>query len=185
MSFIRDYRLLGLLLALLAGCGGAEHQDLRQWMEENTRDLRGKVAPLPDVVAYQPVPYEFEGQIDPFRPAKIQPDANDRRGEGKSGKFQPDFEARERRNSPLERYPLESLTMIGKLVLNNRPMAVIKFDDKVQQVKVGDYIGLDFGLVTEIRDNELKLRELIQNSDGEWEQRDSALILQTTEGSSK
>lgn len=75
--------------------------------------------------------------------------------------------------------------MIGRLVLNNQTMAVIKFDDKVQQVKVGDYMGLDFGLVTQIQDNELKLRELIQNSDGEWEQRDSSLMLQTTEGGGK
>lgn len=180
-----SYRLLGLTVLLLAGCGTAEHQDLRQWMAENTKDMRGKIPPLPEVLVYQPAPYEAEGQLDPFRPGKIQPDAADRRGEGKTGKFQPDFEAREQRNSPLERYPLESLTMIGRLVLNNQTMAVIKFDDKVQQVKVGDYMGLDFGLVTQIQDNELKLRELIQNSDGEWEQRDSSLMLQTTEGGGK
>lgn len=180
-----SYGWVGVTVLLLVACGGAEHQDLRQWMDENTRDMRGKIPPLPEVLVYQPVPYEFEGQLDPFRPSKIQPDAADRRGEGKAGKFQPDFDAREQRNNPLERYPLESLTMIGKLVLNNRPMAVVKYDDKVQQVKVGDYIGLDFGLVTQIRENELKLRELIQNSDGEWEQRESSLMLQTTEGGSK
>lgn len=182
---ILSHVLLGVMASVLLGCGGSEHQDLRQWMDENTRDMRGKIPPLPEVMVYQPAPYDQEGQMDPFRAAKIQPDAADRRGEGKSGKFQPDFEARERRNSPLERYPLESLTMIGKLVLNNRPMAVLKYDDRIQQVKVGDYIGLDFGLVTEILDNELKLRELIQNSDGEWEQRDSSLMLQTTEGGGK
>ena len=69
--------------------------------------------------------------------------------------------------------------------MNNRPIAVIKYEDNVRQVKVGDYLGLDFGMVTEIGENELKLRELIQDSAGDWSERQSSLYLQTTEGSGK
>ena len=99
--------------------------------------------------------------------------------------FQPDFDAREMRNSVLEKYPLESLKMIGYLNVNKRPLAVIQVDDKVKQIKVGEYIGLDFGMVTQISDSEVKLRELIQDSAGDWSERESSLFLQGKEGSKK
>lgn len=154
-------------------------------MEENSRDLRGQVTPLPEVKSYEPVPYDVADLVDPFQPQKLEPDSKNRFGQGKGGQFQPDFEARELRNNVLEKYPLESLTMIGRLVVNRRPIAVIKYEDNVKQVKVGDYLGLDFGMVTEIGENELKLKELIQDSAGEWSERQSSLFLQTTEGSGK
>lgn len=177
--------LLVAIVASMTGCADQDHDDLRQWMDENSRDLRGQVKPLPKVLVYEPVPYELFGVTDPFRPGKIEPEGRNKLGAGKGGGLQPDFEARELRNSVLEKYPLESLTMIGRLVLNRVPMAAIQYEDKVKQVKVGDYIGLDFGMVTAIKDNEVKLRELIQDSAGEWAERESSLLLQSKEGSSK
>lgn len=177
---------LGLIMSLLlAACAGGEHDGLRQWMEENSRDLRGRVDPLPEVKPYEPIPYEVADQVDPFQSSKIEPTSRRGQGAGNAGQFQPDFEARDLRNSVLEKYPLESLTMIGRLVVNNQPLAVIKYEDNVRQVKVGDYIGLDFGMVTQVTENEVKLRELIQDSAGEWTERQSSLHLQTTEGSSQ
>ncbi|MFV0372132.1 MAG: pilus assembly protein PilP [Azonexus sp.] len=174
---------LGLIMSLsLAGCAGGEHEDLRQWMEDNSRDLRGRIEPLPEVKPYEPIPYEVADQVDPFQSSKIEPAS--RRGQA-GGSGGPDFEARELRNSVLEKYPLESLTMIGRLIVNKQPLAVIKYEDNVRQVKVGDYIGLDFGMVTQITENEVKLRELIQDSAGDWTERQSSLHLQTTEGSSQ
>ena len=43
-----------LLVVLLGGCGGDEHGDLRAWMDENTRNMHGKVEPLPQVRPYVP-----------------------------------------------------------------------------------------------------------------------------------
>jgi len=62
---------------------------------------------------------------------------------------------------------------------------VIQVEDKVKQVKVGEYVGLDFGMVTRITDNEVVLRELIQDSAGDWSERTSSLYLQSKEGSKK
>lgn len=173
------------LCGVLGGCSGGDHEDLRLWMAENTKDLRGSVPKLPEVLPYQPVPYDVEGVLDPFKANKIEPESKYRQAAGKGGGFQPDFEARELRNSLLEKYPIESLKMIGYLNVNNRPMAVIQVDDKVKQIKVGDYIGLDFGMVTQISDKEVELRELIQDSAGDWSERKSSLYLQSKEGSKK
>lgn len=177
--------LLFVLCALLSACSAEDHEGLKQWMADNTKDLRGNVAKLPEVLPYQPVPYEVESILDPFKPGKIEPESKYKQASGKGGAFQPDFEARELRNSLLEKYPLESLKMIGYMNVNKRPMAVILVDEKIKQVKVGDYIGLDFGMVTQISDKEIELRELIQDSAGDWSERKSSLYLQSTEGSRK
>ena len=169
----------------LGACSGGDHEDLKQWMAENTKDLRGSIPKLPEVKPYEPVPYDVEAMLDPFKANKIEPESKYKQGAGKGSAFQPDFEARELRNSLLERYPVESLKMIGYLNVNKQPIAVIQVDDKVKQVKVGEYVGLDFGMVTQISDSEIVLRELIQDSAGDWSERKSSLYLQGKEGSKK
>ena len=169
----------------LAACSGGDHEDLRQWMQESTKDFRGNVPKLPDVKPYEPVPYETESMLDPFKPNKIEPESKRGAGVGKGGGFQPDFEAREIRNSLLEKYPIESLKMIGYMNVNNRPIAVIQAEQNVKQVKVGEYMGLDFGMVTRITDTEVTLRELVQDSAGDWSERSSSLYLQSKEGGKK
>jgi len=177
--------ILFALCGVLAACSGGGHEDLKQWMDENSKGLKASVPKLPEVQPYQPVPYDVEGMLDPFKANKIEPESKYKQASGKGGAFQPDFEARELRNSLLERYPIESLKMIGYLNVNKRPIAVIQVDNKVKQIKVGDYIGLDFGRVTQISDTEVELRELIQDSAGDWSERKSSLYLQSKEGSQK
>ncbi|RIX48577.1 MAG: pilus assembly protein PilP [Rhodocyclales bacterium GT-UBC] len=154
-------------------------------MDESAKDMRGSIPKLPEVRPYQPVPYEVESMLDPFKASKIEPESKYRQTAGKGGAFQPDFEARELRNSLLEKYPIESLRMIGYLNVNKQPIAVIQVEDKVKQIKVGDYVGFDFGMVTKITDKEVELRELIQDSAGDWSERKSSLLLQSKEGGKK
>lgn len=170
-----------LLSGMVLGCSSGNHDDVKQWMAENSKGLRGNVPKLPEVQPYEAVPYDVQGLIDPFKPGKLEPEGQSKKSAGKDGAFQPDFEARELRNNLLEKYPLESLKMIGFLNVNKRPMAVIQVEDKVKQIKVGDYLGLDFGMVTKITDSELELRELVQDSSGDWSERKSTLNLQKKE----
>ena len=62
--------LAAATLALAAGCGGDEHSDLREELNQLTKDMRGRVDPLPQVRPYEPVPYTAETQVDPFRPER-------------------------------------------------------------------------------------------------------------------
>jgi len=172
------------LCATLAACSGGEHQDLQQWMKENTKNLRGNIPKLPPVVPFIPVTYTPEGLQDPFSSGKIEPDARSGKGSG-DGKFQPNYEARELRNSLLEKYPLESIRMIGFLNLKNQPMAVVQVEQHVKQVRVGEYMGQDFGIIFQISEREISLRELVQDSSGDWTERSSTLQLQAKEGSKK
>jgi len=177
--------ILVALCGALGACSGGDHDDLKKWMADNTKDMRGRIPKLPEVKPYEPVPYDVDVLLDPFKASKIEPESKNRQGSGKGGAFQPDFEARDLRNSLLEKYPVESLKMIGYLNINRRPIAVIQVENKVKQVKVGDYVGLDFGLVTQVTEKEVLLRELIQDSAGDWSERTSSLYLQGKEGSNK
>lgn len=172
-----------LLSCLLAACLGGEHEDVKQWMKENTKDLRGAIAPLPKVVPYQPVPYLNDKSLDPFALAKLEPD--NKMGKGTSGRNAPDFEARNERNNLLEKFPLETIRMIGFLNVNHLPMAVVQVEQHIKQVRKGEYIGQDFGFVTDITDHQLVLKELVQDSAGDWTERISTLQLQAKEEKKK
>jgi type IV pilus assembly protein PilP len=142
--------------------------------------MRGKLPPLPAIKSYEAVSYTVESKLDPFSDAKIEPEVEFRVGE-----VGPDFEARIARNNILEKYPLESMLMIGYLKINNQDMAAIEVAQLqlVKQIKLGDYIGFDFGKVVKITDQEVELQETIQDSSGVWTERVNTLQLQAKEGS--
>lgn len=155
---------------LLGGCSGDEHEDLREWMSSTAKDTKTKIPPLPQVAPYSPARYQPEGALDPFKPGKIIPET------GKSGGgSRPDLN---RQKEELEQYPLESLTFVGVLQRAKENQAIIKADSALHKVKVGNYLGQDFGVITKISDFEISLRELLQDAGGDWIERTSVLQLQ-------
>jgi len=96
--------------ALLVACGGEEQSELKQELAAMTKDLRGKVDPLPQVKTYEPVPYKGESMVDPFVPGRIVVAQASTGGGG--GGVQPDLN---RPKEPLEAFPLEAVQMFGTL----------------------------------------------------------------------
>jgi type IV pilus assembly protein PilP len=165
--------LLVAALALVA-CEGGEQQELRAELNEKTKDLRGKVPPLPVVKPYEPVPYTAQELPDPFGPAKILL-ATKGQGQGGGGGLKPDLN---RPKEPLEAYPLETLRMVGTLEQGKQTFGLIKADAGLYRVRIGNYLGQNFGVITKISDSEITLRELIQDAGGDWAERESSLLLQ-------
>lgn len=162
------------LCSLLAACSEGEHEDLRQWMADATKDIKGRIPPLPEVKPYESVAYDAGALLDPFRHAKIEPEHKKSGGGG----MQPDFN---RNKEPLESFPLESLKYVGVLTKAKVSYAIIQADGALYQVRIGNYMGQDFGLITKISESEVTLRELMQDSGGDWVERASALQLQERE----
>ncbi len=162
---------LMLVTLLLSGCGGEEFQDLRDFVNNAGADMRGKVAPPPDIKPYEPFAYEnTAGLPDPFRPRKAEA-----HGKGGSGLNQPDFS---RPKEELEEYPLESLKLVGYLYQKGVGHAVIRSaEGKIYRVKAGNYIGLNFGQITSVGETEIKVKEMVQDSAGDWTERESSLQL--------
>lgn len=165
---------LGLLLA---ACTGEEFGDLKTELKDKTKDLRGKIEPLPVVKPYEPVPYKAFDQADPFSSAKIELVTKSASSAG--GGLKPDFN---RPKEPLEAYPLESLKMVGVLQQRKASFALVKADVGLYRVKVGNYMGQNFGLITTISESQIQVRELIQDPAGDWTERQSTLQLQEVGG---
>jgi type IV pilus assembly protein PilP len=161
--------------ALVAGCGGEEHGDLKQELAQLTKDFRGQVPPLPQVRPYEPVPYTSEGQVDPFRMDRIevaQP------GGDKGNKVPEALAVHEKRvKEPLEAFPLESIQMLGTITQEKETFALVKAGPNLYRVKRGNYMGQNFGVITGIDEGGIKLKELVQDSSGEWVERTSGLQL--------
>lgn len=165
-------RWAAILLACLglAACGGEEHQDLRHWMKESTKDFKGKVPPLPPIKSFPVVSYGTGDLLDPFSASKIEPE---RKAGG--GGLKPDLD---RRKEPLESYPLESLKMVGTLIKGKMVHALVQADKNIHQVKIGNYMGQNFGIITDINETEIKLKEFVPDSLGDYMERSSILQLQ-------
>jgi type IV pilus assembly protein PilP len=172
ISGLRASILLVLISALFAGCGGDPNQELRQWMDTQAKDMKGKVDTLPPVKPYVPFAYNAFDLPDPFKPRKIEA----ARG---TSKLAPDLN---RRKEPLESYPVESLRMVGTLEQNKTMYALVRTNDKtVYQVRGGNYMGQNFGIITSITEGDIRLRELVQDSSGDWAERQSRLLLDDQE----
>lgn len=163
--------LLLMVLPALAACSSDDHQDIKAWMREATKDLKPQITPLPEIATFKVTAYDAQDLVDPFRPSRIEPE---KKAGGASG-IMPDFN---RRKEPLEMYPLESLKMVGTLQQKKLTFGLVLADATVHRVKIGNYLGQNFGIITDIDENEIKLKELVQDPTGEWVERSSTLQLQ-------
>ena len=156
---------------LLAGCGGDEFQDLRDFVETSGADMRGKIEPPPEVRPYESFVYVNDDALpNPFMPRE-----KDMRDAGGSGANQPDMD---RPKEALEEFSLESLKMVGFLYQNKVGHAVIRAaDGKLHRVKAGNYIGTNFGKIVEVIESEIIVKEMVQDSAGVWTERVSSLQL--------
>jgi type IV pilus assembly protein PilP len=158
---------------LLSACGGEQYSDLKQELERMTKDLPRKVDPLPVVKPYEPIPYEAANLPDPFGPTKIE--LVTKTAGTSASKLRPD---EKRVKEPLEAFPLDTLKMVGVLQQGKQTYGVVKADTSLYRVRAGNYMGQNFGLITQVTENEIKVRELVQDPGGDWTERTSSLQLQ-------
>lgn len=172
---MRRFLISLVMLAALSGCGGDEHQELKQWMADSSKELKGRIPPLPQIKTFPVVAYDAIELLDPFSAKKL--DAGKGSRSNNTGP-KPDLN---RRREPLEVFPLETLKMVGAMTLAGKPVAVVLADRTLYQASVGNYMGQNFGVVTKITESEITLKELIEDANGDWVERVSTLQLQDQE----
>lgn len=166
---------------VLGGCSGSEHEDLSQWMAQQRATARPKVEPVNPPAAYQPQAYMGLEALSPFSDEKlIRVLRSDAATSGVSRLLQAELN---RRREPLEDFPLDTMTMVGLLDKGGRRVALVRASGLLYQVAPGNYLGQNYGRVTAISDNQITLREIVQDAAGEWIERTATLQLQ--EGTSK
>jgi type IV pilus assembly protein PilP len=163
-----------LSTAALAACGGEEHSDLREFVKESDKMQGGRIPPLPEVKPYEPFTYNAYDLTDPFKPRKIEPPKSTAKGG-----LQPDLN---RPREALEAFPLENLAMVGTLQQKGQVFALIRAPDKgLYRVTSGNYLGQNFGRIVGITETDIKLKEIVQDSSGNWEEKEQSLQLQEQE----
>ncbi len=158
---------------LVAGCSG-EQQELSQWMDQQRREVRPSVQPIPAPKKFIPQAYDAISGVDPFSSQKLTV-ALKQESRQPNSLLSAEIN---RRKEPLEAYPLDSMSMVGSLTRNGKPFALLRVDNLLYQVKLGDYLGQNYGKITKITETGVAVREIVQDAGGEWIERNTDLQLQ-------
>ncbi len=162
-----------LLLSALGACA-PDNEELTQWMEQQHKEVRPSVAPVYPPKKFDPQAYLGATGVEPFGAQKLI--AASGAAAGRSNAVL--AAAKAHTAQELESYPLDSMTMVGTLHQGGKSHALLMVDNRLHDVKVGDYIGQNYGRITGISDTEITLNETVQDATGEWIDRTSTLQIQ-------
>lgn len=174
MRFSNYRGIFYILLLILSGCSSAsKFSDLNDFIAEVGSRPKGKIQPLPPFEPYQAFTYGAKNLRSPFVPPivikKLGPDQIKNRDLKPPANHKKQF---------LERFNLATLNMVGTLSKEDSTWALIKdMDGGIHRVKVGDYMGSNFGQVESIKDDQLDLTEIVDDGQGGWQKRPRTLDL--------
>jgi type IV pilus assembly protein PilP len=165
-----------ILAAMLAGCSASNQEELQGWMAEQRRVTKPKVVPLSEPVDFKPQAYSQQAAVEPFTNLKLTQalKRDSAQAAVNATLIAPELS---RRKEPLESAPLDTVMMVGSLVKQGQPVALVRIDSLLYQVRVGNYLGQNYGRITKISESELALREIVQDAAGEWIERTATLQL--------
>jgi type IV pilus assembly protein PilP len=119
---------------LMAGCGDDGFSDLRQYITDVKAKPKGTIEPLPEMKTVEPFVFKPEGLRDPFKAITISEEENDPQV-GVGNGIRPDTT---RRKEELEAFPLDSLRMVGTIIMKANLWALVKASDNtIYRVQVG------------------------------------------------
>lgn len=167
---LHTFAAAALAVMALAGCGQSDDAGLQQWMAQTRAAKAPPPEPLPEVKPYTPREYGGRTSPEPFAQTKI----------GELNKTMSESPEAGRRHEPLEDYPLENFKMLGMLKKNGETYGVVRVDNKIHHVKVGQYLGQSYGRVVRISDQEIVLRELVREGVSDWKEKMTSLKLEAS-----
>ncbi len=162
---------------MLTGCGPSGEDELRMWMADQRANTKPSVTPLTEPKKFVPEPYAQDGAIEPFNQVRLTQALrrDSTQVASNAALIAPEMA---RRKDPLEAFPLDSMAMVGSLNKEGTPTALLRVDNLIYQVKVGNYLGQNYGKITKITENSIQLREIAQDATGDWIERTASLDLQ-------
>lgn len=159
-----------------SGCTNSGEDELQVWMKEQRNSAKPRIEPLPEPTKFSPQAYNQAGSIEPFSNQKLtqalKRDSN--QISSNAALIAPELS---RRKEPLEALPLDSVSMVGSLIKKGSPVALVKVDNLIYQVRAGNHLGQNYGLITKVTETAISIREIVQDAAGEWIERPAALQL--------
>lgn len=159
-----------LLAGLLAGCGLQPGDDLRAWIADAREAQQSLPAPVVPQLTVESFRYEPGSRGDPFDPVRL-----NQSGGSRSAELEPDMQ---RSREALESFALDHLRLVGSLRRGREVVALVQADRLIYQVRLGNYLGQDFGRVIAISETGIDIEERIRDSGGAWTRRRARLPLQ-------
>ncbi len=176
MKAIVKWLCLALAAAALSACGDSDQEDLQKWMVEQRAQVKPSITPIAEPKKFTPQAYTEATSFEPFNMLKLtQALRREASQPGNSDLIAPELA---RRKEALEAFPLDSMAMVGSMNRDGQPVALVKVDKLLYKVRIGEYLGLNYGRVTRINESEVALREIVQDAAGEWIERAASLQLQ-------
>lgn len=168
--------MLAFTVFLLSACGASD-QELQSWMTEQRNQSRSRIERIPEPTKFSPQAYTQEGSVEPFSNQKLTQalKRDSTQATVNTALLTPELA---RRKEPLEASPLDSVAMVGSLIKVGQPVALVRVDNLLYQVRVGNYLGQNYGRITKVTETGLSLREIVQDAAGEWIERTATLQLQ-------
>jgi type IV pilus assembly protein PilP len=170
-------KVIGVMLvaAGLSACD-TDQEDLQRWMAEQRAQVKPSVPRITEPKKFTPQTYTEASSFEPFNMLKLtQALRRESNQPSTSELIAPELA---RRKEALEAFPLDAMAMVGSMNRNGQPVALVRVDKLLYKVRVGEYLGLNYGRITRINETEVALREIVQDAAGEWIERVATLQLQ-------
>jgi len=150
---------------------------MRAWMVQERNQTKPHVPPIQAPKQFIPELYTNITAVDPFSNLKLTQALKRDSSQlaSNAALVAPELA---RRKEALEGFPLDTMVLVGSIIKAGQPVALVKVDKLLYQVKLGNYLGLNYGRVTKINETEVTLREIVQDAVGEWIERVATLQLQ-------
>ena len=136
-----------LVVSLMLGaCSPSGQEELQAWMSEQRAQTKPKVQPIPEPKKFAPQAYTQEGATDPFSNLKLTQALKRESSQSTSNAalVAPELS---RRKEPLEAHPLDTMVMVGSLIKEGKPVALVRVDNLLYQVRPGNYLGQNLSLI--------------------------------------
>jgi type IV pilus assembly protein PilP len=163
-----------VLVAVVLSACTESMDDLDKYIASVKARPADPISPIPPVKTYTPYEYEgLEGR-DPFRQS-ISEGSDDVRSTASNSGPRPDFE---RPKEYLERYELDTLSMVGTFAKEDNYWALVRDPEGIiHRVPSGNFIGKNHGQVVNIQTTKVVLSELISDGAGGWLVREASIAL--------
>lgn len=162
---LKHFLPIAMVGVLLSGCDSSGTQGLAKQLEEIKRTSVSHIEPLPSPSPNLPFSYTATFLRDPFQSQDVieEPPA------AVEKKCQlPDLT---RPKGFFERFDLSAFAMVGSITDAQQNNALVRVASNVYLIKVGDYLGVNYGRVTSITDFGVVVLEKISDGDGGCKER--------------
>jgi type IV pilus assembly protein PilP len=166
--------LLTIVTAVLSACATEEQTELKDWMKQQRSKTPASITPVTAPLAFIPSPYGQSASSDPFDEQKLKNVLAKIKSTVNAGIAAPDVA---RKREPLEGFPLDNIKMTGFVLKQGRPSALVSASGALYSVAAGQYIGQDFGKIISVSEQEITIKEVVQDASGVWAERTSKLPL--------